>query len=172
MKNLLERIRVEQQRYWWREGFWASKLGQVKTLVSLRRSQARPFWPFTFWWYHSKSKAFPCQLHIKRPWVGDYETEDLVWEVPGRQVGRLLLSTSFVQVPWAEHVYTPEWKGGGGERKRLHSNVITGAFSGSVCHHVLRTGHLYNLKSLFFFSYELLSPEINTTVFGMAPQDL
>lgn len=53
--------------------------------------------------------------------MGDHEAEDLEGEVPGRQVGRLLPSTSFIQTPWAEQVYTPGRvrKGWGRERKWL-----------------------------------------------------
>jgi hypothetical protein len=39
--------------------------------------------------------------------MGDFEAKDLLGEVPGRQAGSFLPSTSFIQVPWAEQVYVP-----------------------------------------------------------------
>lgn len=37
----------------------------------------------------------------------NHEAKDLEGEVPGRQVGRLLPNTLFIQTPWAEQVYIP-----------------------------------------------------------------
>ena len=48
------------------------------------------------------------------PWGRELESE-----VPGRQVGWLLPRTSFIQIPWAEQVYTPGWGKKGWRKRRM-----------------------------------------------------
>lgn len=68
----------------------------------------------TFLKKQSKHHASHSMLHLQ---LEHLLPEDLRWEtlnrgldgeVPGRQVGWFLPSTSFIQTPWAEQVYIPE----------------------------------------------------------------
>ena len=122
----MERIKVEPQRDGGGRASRSLNLAELRHWLVWERGQARPFWPFT-WWYHSKSKAFPSQRHINRPWVGDWDRGLGGWGT-WKAGGQASLEHFVRPGPMSRtRIYTwvNMWER---ERKRLHSNVIAVAF--------------------------------------------